>query len=1155
MSPFEIVREISHPYSKTSGEHRHFKTTSFRQPPYSAAAIPFRWMNRKFAWQIAKELRLDVAPDREPSKPDFLRTNRWVQHHHNQGELLRTFFGQIREGKSLCFLYAKQTPLADDGRRVIVGVGRVLHIGTPKEYDYAQEKPLRSYIWDVAVQHSIRPDFSDGFLLPYREFLEYAQNHPSFDPGNAVAYAPDDRMLDFSYGAEHLSHEAAIDGLRSCAKAITIAKDVVPGPWESVLRWIDARIAELWSLRGPCPGLGAALSAFGVELGTLVASAIASGLEGDEDPWPVVDQMFSNPGAHLPPDLANQIGRTLREVWLNLPEERRRLLRLLSRFELTPDQAKMLYVEEEREAADVTCTDRQLLENPYLVFELTTQTAYPVSFEAVDHGVFPSPRIRTRVPLPAPSGMDSSVDKRRVRALATLMLEGAAEDGDSLLPQRDVITRIRETSLEPPCEVNRDILRTAEHVFGGFVEPAEMADGDRAYQLRRLSEVGSQIRAAVERRAKGKRLEIDADWRALLDAQLGNPVDDETEELARQEKVAALRELAESRVSALIGPAGTGKTTLLAVLCAQEQIAAGGVLLLAPTGKARVKMEQASKGVNLTAYTIAQFLFSRDRYDGEANRYHLSDRPPEYVARTVIVDEASMLTEEMLAAVIQSLKGVERLILVGDPRQLPPIGAGRPFVDIVTRLTPGDLGRSFPRVGPGYAELTVRRRQIGGERADLQLAEWFSGRPLNPGDDEVFHAAFQPGGPRTIQFRRWETGEELRKLLLSVLVEDLSLDGIEDIHAFDVSLGAVEPIVDNNFRLGAADRAEAWQILSPVKALSHGVNEINRLIHKTFRRKTLEEARLPRGRVVPRPMGNEEIVYGDKVINVRNHRRRCAEDYQPRDGYIANGEIGVAMGVYKAPGADWTPDELRVEFTSQLRRTYEFTKADFGEEASPVLELAYALTVHKAQGSEFGRVFLVLPNPCRLLSRELLYTALTRQRDRIVILQQGNPLDLKKYASDLYSETAQRYTNLFYNPRPVEVHGRFLEDRLVNTTHRGEPVRSKSEVVIANVLASHHIEYEYETELTFDGITKWPDFTIRDEASGITYYWEHCGMMVDPGYRKRHEAKMAWYRAHQIVPREEGGGTNGTLVLTYDSPAGGISTPEIERIVREVFGV
>src|SRR5438094_5330014 len=96
-----------------------------------------------------------------------------------------------------------------------------------------------------------------------------------------------------------------------------------------------------------------------------------------------------------------------------------------------------------------------------------------------------------------------------------------------------------------------------------------------------------------------------------------------------------------------------------------------------------------------------------------------------------------MLTEEMLAALIDSLKGVDRFILVGDPRQLPPIGAGRPFFDIVEQLKPPNVESVFPRVGGGYSELTVRRRHIGQIREDVQLADWFSGQPLGAGEDEI----------------------------------------------------------------------------------------------------------------------------------------------------------------------------------------------------------------------------------------------------------------------------------------------------------------------------------------------------------------------------------------------------------------------------------
>ena len=243
-----------------------------------------------------------------------------------------------------------------------------------------------------------------------------------------------------------------------------------------------------------------------------------------------------------------------------------------------------------------------------------------------------------------------------------------------------------------------------------------------------------------------------------------------------------------------------------------------------------------------------------------------------------------------------------------------------------------------------------------------------------------------------------------------------------------------------------------------------------------------------------------------------------------------------------------------MEFSSQPGFKYDFTSRDFRDEGSAVLELAYALTVHKSQGSQFGTVILVLPNPCRLLSRELLYTALTRQKDRIVILHQGPRTELLKYSSDDRSETARRLTNLFVAPSPIEINGRFFEDYLIHRTMRGEMVRSKSEVIIADHLANNDIEYDYERPLTIDGVTKYPDFTIEDMESGLTVYWEHCGMLHVPSYKARWDDKRAWYRGHDILPHEEGGGENGTLVETRDEATGGIDSAKIIALISDVLG-
>jgi hypothetical protein len=349
--------------------------------------------------------------------------------------------------------------------------------------------------------------------------------------------------------------------------------------------------------------------------------------------------------------------------------------------------------------------------------------------------------------------------------------------------------------------------------------------------------------------------------------------------------------------------------------------------------------------------------------------------------------------------------------------------------------------------------------------------------------------------------------------------------------------------------------------MSPVKGLPHGVREINRLIQTNFRRnvKNLANARI--NKKIPKPLGAEEIIYGDKVINTINNWR---EGYPDKDSlnYVANGEIGIAVGNfisnkdYKDKSRDQIKKLLRwlnIEFSSQQGYTYGYTAKDFEDERSSILELAYAITVHKSQGSEFNLCILILPNPCRLLSKEILYTALTRQRDKIVILHQGEIFDIFNYRFDYYSETLQRMTNLFNPPAPLKIKDRFLEEKLINISSKGEPMRSKSEVIIADLLTDAGTEYRYEKPLVgIDGQIKYPDFTIEDYESGITYYWEHCGMLRDNEYRKRWERKLTWYREQNILPLEEGRGLAGTLIVTADTLEGGINAKEIKELIAEL---
>ena len=175
-----------------------------------------------------------------------------------------------------------------------------------------------------------------------------------------------------------------------------------------------------------------------------------------------------------------------------------------------------------------------------------------------------------------------------------------------------------------------------------------------------------------------------------------------------------------------------------------------------------------------------------------------------------------------------------------------------------------------------------------------------------------------------------------------------------------------------------------------------------------------------------------------------------------------------------------------------------------------------------------------------------------------MILHQGPLVAFRQFGSEEYSEIARRMTNLFADPLPREIvvgsERRFLDDGLIHRTERGDLVRSKSELVIADKLYASGIDYGYEQPLPLaDGKVRYPDFTIADQARGVTFYWEHLGLLDDPGYRERWEWKKEEYRRAGILPWEEGGGEEGTLIETRDDPGGGLDAGVIRRLIDEVL--
>lgn len=1161
MNEHEWSRTFRHAYQdnkSTQETHGHLLPTTVKMPPFSTFAVPFASMLRSNQDAIEAGLPQPLPPD---EASPFPTPSPWVFGKARQEALSNLFFDRVKAGSSLVFFYCKEgQPLGDTINRLVIGIGKVDSVGPLLRYDSAKETTYP--FWDRLIRHSIRPDGMEGFLLPYHDYLE-----PTGDPEEdarrrdllaeiAVAVEPANVRY-FSYAAELAGADVALSTLVRCLESVRKIQEhgIAKGPWKAREDWLNAEIARVWRDRGAFPGLGSALEALGMRLGTALSlELIATAAVGpQDDPWPVVDTILRGDREPPQPAYAGDLA-AVRNTWVAIPAERKALLNLLSRFSLTPSQALRWYNPDLRaKGTSTVVTDAEILANPYLIAEsdLGDEKDGPISATVLDRGLLPDSTIAAQHPVPEPSHVASQLDWRRVRALLVTVLRQAGEAGDSLLSRTEALERLVELPLgQQPCLVGSDWIDANATHLDGVVERLEASAGDSvdapsahlpALQLADYKAREDRLRTVLTARVARVLPSLGVDWPALVTKAVtdaGNMIDPSNERHrdALQEQSAVLERVTRRKMSVLVGRAGTGKTSVLGALLQCPTLVKDGILLLAPTGKARVKL---GKATGATAMTIAQFLYGLKRYDGMRQRPLFAGTEKHRQQKTVVIDECSMLTLDDLAAVIFALDmaHVQRLILVGDPNQLPPIGVGRPFADLVGYLDRCKLAAD-PAVqasAGALGRLTIElRTSAGGPSDTLRLAACFTGESQSVDADGIL-SDLELGSDRfnDLEICLWATPEELRQRLLEQFTTHLALSGPDDIAGFNRALG----LDDKGWvPFATPDGAERFQILSPVRMHPHGVREINRWVQRQFRAKELANGRMPWALA----LGDEEIVLRDKVIQVQNQTRDVYDwaEKKAAKSYLANGEIGIAALDQKG--------YLKVTFAGRPNLTASYSTRDFPSGSGP-LELAYALTCHKAQGSEFRTVFVILPKDSRTLSRELVYTALTRSRDRLVLLLEGED------ASRLYdltrperSDTMRRNTNLFTRIVRAGTDTVPFAENLIHRTEKGHLVRSKSELVIANMLHQMGLEYEYERQVEGSVIPgkKRPDFAFVD-AAGDLILWEHLGMMSKPDYREGWERKRAWYaeNGYQL-------GTN--LFITEEDATSGLDSSKIRAVAQAV---
>jgi len=395
----------------------------------------------------------------------------------------------------------------------------------------------------------------------------------------------------------------------------------------------------------------------------------------------------------------------------------------------------------------------------------------------------------------------------------------------------------------------------------------------------------------------------------------------------------AIKQAAVSNVFILTGGPGTGKTTILNAIIQLAEMKGESVVLAAPTGRASKRMSEVTGRDAKTIHRLLEVDFSEETSPIGPLKFKKNEKN-QLKNDLIVIDEMSMVDTMLFEALLRAIRMTSRLVLVGDSNQLPSVSAGSVLRDMIVSevINTVQLKHVFRQAAQSLI-VTNAHRIVNGEQPTIN----------NMAEDDFFLMHRTTAN---------EIEDTLAELCAKRLPKKYGISGIWDV-----------------------------QVLAPGRKGNVGIASLNDWLQ---------------GVLNPQRDGkwehrNEQrtLRVGDKVMQTRNNYdiewTRYAEN-TPESKYftddaeieeqgagIFNGDIGRVLNI------DRNDRCVDVIFDDKVAR-YTFENA--GE-----LELAYAITVHKSQGSEYSVVILVLTNPGeRLYYRSLLYTAVTRAKKLLIIV-------------------------------------------------------------------------------------------------------------------------------------------------------------------------
>jgi exodeoxyribonuclease V alpha subunit len=629
-------------------------------------------------------------------------------------------------------------------------------------------------------------------------------------------------------------------------------------------------------------------------------------------------------------------------------------------------------------------------ENPYRLSE----DIYGIGFFSAD-----------KVALSLGLAPDSSA---RVKAAIGHVLQNAREEGHCYLTKEQILEQVEELiSLPKPERIAAELLEMekADELKTRLLLNAEEQVQSCYYALSLYFDE-NYIAAKARKMAGGKLSQNESKMQQWVEGyckQKGIQLSDEQE--------ASILQLVNRRLGILTGGPGCGKTTTTRVLVALLQAMRKEVLLAAPTGRAAQRMSEV---IGLEAKTIHRLL----EWDPAAGGFKRKEENP-LSCQFLIIDESSMLDVHLAAAVLRAIPAHAQLLLIGDADQLPSVGAGNIFKDLIgSGIVPcARLTKVFRQAKE--SKIITYAHQINKGTVPKVDSPFHHPRLWEEKEDCLFidsEEATQEQLRFISKVKRNYIREKDEELLQAAEPEELYVQSQElsipdkfghvdleklitaDTHSEELQevLKRVHPWSSLHWGYSAVDMVEKLykhiipkyygkgteiQILTPMSKGSLGTHNLNLVIQEAVNPARTGKAQLT--------LGGRTFREGDRVIQRRNNY----------DLNVFNGDIGRIINI------DNENISCLIAYTSG-RDTKEVA---YEREHLTEIDLAYAITIHKSQGSEFEAIILPLVNQhFTMLFRNLIYTGLTRARKLAVFV--GSRSALKTSVSK--QNTALRQTAL-----------------------------------------------------------------------------------------------------------------------------------------------